>query len=70
MNKFERLLISSIFKRKTRNEIRTLDEYNKQANLMNKVGCGRICEILGLDQIQVKQYFDIDIKLILILIRK
>ena len=60
---FERVLISSIYKRKTRNEIRTLDEYNKQAKLMNKMGSGGICEIVGLEELQVKPYFDIDVKM-------
>ena len=62
MNKFERVLVSSIYKRKTRNEIRSLDEYNKQAKLMNKRGVGGICEIVGLEEFQVKPYFDIDVK--------
>jgi hypothetical protein len=30
---------------------------------MNKMGSGGICEIVGLEELQVKPYFDIDIKI-------
>jgi len=30
---------------------------------MNRKGCGGICEIVGLEEFQVKPYFDIDAKI-------
>jgi hypothetical protein len=62
MNKFERVLITSIEKRDTRIEIFEESEYKLQVNKYDKKGCGGICEIVGVDQFQVKPYFDIDAK--------
>lgn len=59
--KYSRVLISSIFKRKTRIGITTNEEYLKQVKLRDKKGVGGICEIVGLEELQVKPYFDIDI---------
>ena len=63
MNKFERVLISSIYKRDTRLEIFEENEYKLQVNKFDKKGRGGICEIVGLDDFQVKPYFDIDAKI-------
>ena len=63
MNKFERVLITSIYKRDTRIEIFEENEYKLQVNKYDKKGCGGICEIVGLDEFQVKPYFDIDAKI-------
>lgn len=63
MNKFERVLITSIYKRNTRIEITNENEYMKQVRSNDKKGCGGICEIVGLDEFQVKPYFDIDAKI-------
>jgi hypothetical protein len=62
MNKFERVLITSIYKRNTRIEIFEENEYKLQVNKSDKKGCGGICEIVGLEEFQVKPYFDIDAK--------
>ena len=63
MNKFERVLISSIYKRDTRIEIFEEKEYKLQVNKNDKKGRGGICEIVGVDEFQVKPYFDIDAKI-------
>ena len=63
MNKFERVLITSIYKRDTRIEIFEENEYKLQVNKSDKIGCGGICEIVGLKEFQVKPYFDIDAKI-------
>jgi hypothetical protein len=63
MNKFERVLISSIYKRDTRIEIFDENEYKLQVNKNDKKGRGGICEIVGLEDFQVKPYFDIDAKI-------
>ncbi len=63
MNKFEKVLITSIYKRDTRIEIFEGSEYKLQVNKYDKKGCGGICEIVGVD---VKPYFDIDAKIELI----
>ena len=63
MNKFNRVLITSIYKRDTRIEVHNEDEYNLQVKKFDKKGCGGICEIVGLDEFQVKPYFDIDAKI-------
>jgi hypothetical protein len=66
MNKYNRVLISAIQGTKPGEPlpqipITTLSEYEKIAKKMNK-NCGGICEIVGLDEYQVKPYFDIDDK--------
>ena len=63
MNKFERVLITSIYKRDTRIEIFEENEYKSQVKKYDKKGCGGICEIVGIDDLQVKPYFDIDAKI-------
>ena len=63
MNKFERVLITSIYKRDTRIEVFEENEYKLQVNKYDKKGCGGICEIVGIDEFQVKPYFDIDAKI-------
>jgi hypothetical protein len=63
MNKFERVLITSIYKRDTRIEIFEENEYELQVNKYDKKGCGGICEIVGVEEFQVKPYFDIDAKI-------
>ncbi len=63
MNKFERVLITSIYKRDTWIEIFEESEYKLQVNNYDKKGCGGICEIVGFDEFQVKPYFDIDAKI-------
>jgi hypothetical protein len=66
MNKYNRVLISAIQGTKPGEPlpqipIRSLDEYKKIAKKNNK-NCGGICEIVGLNEYQVKPYFDIDDK--------
>ena len=39
------------------------NEYKLQVNKYDKKGCGGICEIVGLEEFQVKPYFDIDAKI-------
>ena len=68
MNKFERVLISSIYKRDTRIEIFEENEYKLQVNKNDKKGRGGICEIVGLEEFQVKPYFDIDAKMNILLL--
>ena len=63
MNHYERVLISSIYKRNTRIEIFEENEYKLQVNKSDKIGCGGICEMVGLKEFQVKPYFDIDAKI-------
>ena len=63
ISKYERVLISSIFKRNTRIEVFEECEYKLQVNKYDKKGCGGICEIVGLEEFQVKPYFDIDPKI-------
>ena len=58
---FGRVLISSIFKRNSRVSIKTEEDYMKQFNMKNE-NQGGLCEIVGLQEYQVKPYFDIDIK--------
>ena len=58
---FGRVLISSIYKRNSRVSIKTEEDYMKQFNMKNE-NQGGLCEIVGLDEYQVKPYFDIDIK--------
>jgi hypothetical protein len=63
-SKYNRVLISAIQGTKPGEPlpqipIRTLSEYEKIAKKNNK-NCGGICEIVGLDEYQVKPYFDID----------
>ena len=56
---FGRVLISSIFNRDTRVSVETEADYMKQFELKNKKQ-GGLCEIVGLDEYQVKPYFDVD----------
>ena len=56
---FNRVLICSIYKRDTRIPVRTEEEYMNQFKLKNK-NQGGLCEIVGLDEYQVKPYFDVD----------
>ena len=63
MNKFERVLIASIYTRTRRVEIWLISEYHEQVKKMDKKGYGGICEIVGLKEFQVKPYFDIDAKI-------
>ena len=64
ISKYERVLTSSIFKRNRRVECYEEDyDYYKQCTIMNRKGCGGICEIVGLEEFQVKPYFDIDAKI-------
>ena len=56
---FGRVLISSIYKRDTRVSVKTEADYMKQLKIKNK-SQGGLCEIVGLDEYQVKPYFDID----------
>jgi hypothetical protein len=44
MNKFERVLISSIYKRDTRIEILQEKKYKQQVRKYDTKGCGGICE--------------------------
>jgi hypothetical protein len=60
MNKFKRVLITSIHKRDTRIEIFEENECKLQVNKYDKKGCGGISEKVGVDIFQVKPYFDID----------
>ncbi len=62
-NKFERALITSIYLRDTRIEIFEENEYKLQVKKYDKKGCGGICEIVGLDEFQVKPYFDLFAKI-------
>ena len=39
------------------------NEYKLQVNKNDKKGRGGICEIVGLEEFQVKPYFDIDAKI-------
>ena len=59
---FGRVLISSIFNRDTRVPVKTEADYMKQFELKNKKQ-GGLCEIVGLDEYQVKPYFDVDGKI-------
>ena len=59
---FGRVLISSIYKRDTRVSVETEAEYMEQFELKNK-NHGGLCEIVGLDEYQVKLYFDVDGKI-------
>ena len=65
MNKYNRVLTSSLMTKKgeplPQIPITTLSEYEKIAKKNNK-NSGGICEIVGLDEYQVKPYFDIDDK--------
>ena len=61
MEKFGRVLISSIYDRKTRVEVYDEEAYMKQFDIFNK-NQGGLCEIVGLKEYQVKPYFDIDAK--------
>ena len=63
ISKYERVLISSIFKRNTRIEVFEECEYKLQVKKNDKEGRGGICEIVGLEEFQVKPYFDIDPKI-------
>ncbi len=63
MNHYERVLISSIFKRTRRVEVQHMYEYHEQVKRMDKKGSGGICEIVGLKEFQVKPYFYIDAKI-------
>ncbi len=63
MDKFERKLITSIYKGDTSIEIFGECEYELQVNKYDKKGCSGICEIVGLEEFQVKPYFDIDSKI-------
>ena len=63
ISQFERVLITSIYKRNTRIEVFEECEYKLQVNKYDKKGCGGICEIVGLEEFQVKPYFDIDAKI-------
>jgi hypothetical protein len=59
-NNYSRVLITSIYKRDTRIEIKTIDDYIKRAKKQNTNEKGGICEIVGLEEFKVKPYFDID----------
>jgi hypothetical protein len=56
---FGRVLISSIYKRDTRVSVKTEAEYMEQYKARNR-NQGGLCEIVGLDEYQVKPYFDVD----------
>ena len=60
---FGRVLISSIYKRNTRVSVKTEDDYMKQVKKRNTQEHGGLCEIVGLDEYQVKPYFDVDGKI-------
>ena len=61
MENFGRVLISSIYDRKTRVEVYDEEAYMKQFDIFNN-NQGGLCEIVGLKEYQVKPYFDIDAK--------
>lgn len=58
---FGRVLISSIYNRQTRVEVQTEAEYMEQFKKKN-YNQGGLCEIVGLEEFQVKPYFDLDPK--------
>jgi len=67
---FGRVLISSVYAKidnpkknitMVRVPVRTEEEYMEQHKLLNKAH-GGLCEIVGLDEFQVKPYFDLDPK--------
>jgi hypothetical protein len=60
-NKYKRVRISSIFKRNTRKIICDEEEYMKKPQKMNR-SQGGLCKIVGLNDYQVRPYFDIDFK--------
>ncbi len=59
-SKYERILIliSSVYKWNKRVECLNVIQYNSQKTIVDKRGCGGICEIVGLEEYQVKPYFD------------
>jgi phage/plasmid-associated DNA primase len=57
---YGRVLISSIYERSIRIEIKTIEEYIKIAKRHNTNDKGGICEIIGLEEFKVKPFFDID----------
>ena len=61
MNNFGRVLISSTYDRKIRVEVFDEASYLQQLAIRNK-NQGGLCEIVGLQEFQVKPYFDIDAK--------
>ena len=58
---FGRVLISNIYDRKIRVEVRDEKAYMEQHKIRNK-NQGGLCEIVGLKEYQVKPYFDLDPK--------
>lgn len=70
MDKYERVLISSVYAKidnpkknikAVRVPVKTEKEYMNQHKILNK-NQGGLCEIVGLDEYQVKPYFDLDPK--------
>jgi hypothetical protein len=61
ISKYQRVLISSMWKRDTRIPITTEDEYMNKFLKMN-INQGGFCEMVGLNEYQVKPYFDLDFK--------
>ena len=56
---YNRVLISSLYVRNTKNPIRTEEEYKAIFKKLNN-SQGGLCEIVGIDSMQVKAYFDVD----------
>ena len=61
MNNFNRVIISTLHDRKIRVEVYDEDAYMEQLKFRNK-NQGGLCEIVGLQEFQVKPYFDVDAK--------
>ncbi len=61
MDNFNRVLISTLHDRKLRIEVYDEDAYMEQLKIRNK-NQGGLCEIVGLQEFQVKPYFDVDAK--------
>jgi hypothetical protein len=57
MNEFERVLISSVYKRNTRIEKFEEKEYKSHVKKHDKKGSGGTCEMVGVKEFQVKRYF-------------
>jgi hypothetical protein len=58
---YNRVLISSLYVRNTRTPIKTETEYKAIFKKLNN-SQGGLCEIVGIDNLQVKTYFDVDYK--------
>lgn len=65
MNDFQRVLITNIYDRKekgfTKYPVYTEEEYMQELKKRNK-NQGGLCELVGLEELQVKPYFDLDPK--------